>query len=64
MNLQLVRNNEQTFTVPIASLPFSFNVSVPLPDGGQDRWRAEIHDTSNDQIVGMTNHIFLVAASP
>jgi hypothetical protein len=65
MNLQLVRNNEQTFTVPVpATLPFSFSVDVPLPDGGTDRWRAELHDASTDQIASMTNHVFLASAQP
>ena len=65
MNLQLVRNNEQTFIVPVpATLPFSFSVDVPLPDGGTDRWRAELHDASSDQIASMTNHVFLASAQP
>ena len=64
MNLQLVRNNEQTVTVALPqALPFSYSVDVPLPDGGQDRWRAELHDAADDQIVCMTNHVFLNAAA-
>ena len=61
MNVQLVRNNEVTFTYNISGLPFSANVSVPLPEGGQDRWRAELHTVAGDVIVAMTNHVFLVA---
>jgi hypothetical protein len=59
LNLQLVRNNAVAFTVPVAALPFSFNATVPLPEGGTDRWRAELHDAAGDQIVSMTNHVFL-----
>ena len=60
--LALVRNNEQTFTIDVpggGSVPFAFNVSVPFPQGGVDRWRAELHDTGTNQIVALTNHIFL-----
>jgi hypothetical protein len=61
--LALVRNNEQTYKIDVPALPFAFNVSVPLPEDGVDRWRAELHDNESNQILSMTNHIFL-AISP
>ena len=63
--LQLVRNNEQTFTVPVPdALPFTFSVDVPLPDGGTDRWRAELHDAASGRLISMTNHVFLASSGP
>jgi hypothetical protein len=57
---QLVRNNEITFSDVIPSLPFSFNVTVPAPNGGIDRWRLEVHDQGTSKnLVVLTNHIFI-----
>lgn len=62
----LVRNNEQTFTANVtadgSAGPFVFSVTVPLPEGGTDRWRAEIHDAETGTMHAITNHIFLPAA--
>ena len=63
--LVLVRNNEATLSAAVGGGgPFSANWSVPLPDAGVDRWRAELHDASSDQIASMTNHVFLASAQP
>jgi hypothetical protein len=61
--LQLVRNNEVTFSVAIAALPFRFNATVPAPLAGTDRWRAEVHDAATLTPRTLTNHIFLPAAA-
>lgn len=63
----LVRNNEQTFTSPVPAVPgapFTFSVQVPVPVGGRDRWRAEVHDGSSGSpgvMHTITNHIFIPA---
>lgn len=59
--LALVRNNEQTFVANITGSPFSFNVTVPVPIAGVDRWRAEVHDAGDGTMHTISNHIFLPA---
>jgi hypothetical protein len=61
--LQLVRNNEVTFVANMTSDPFTFAVTVPLPEGGTDRWRAEVHDAATGALHTLTNHIFLPSSS-
>ena len=60
--LALVRNNERTYKVNIPAFPFAFNVTVPPPVGGVDRWRAELHDVGSGALAVLTNHIFLFSA--
>jgi hypothetical protein len=59
--LALVRNNEQTFAANITASPFRFNVTVPVPIAGVDRWRAEVHDAGDGTMHTISNHIFLPA---
>ncbi len=61
--LQLVRNNEVTFVANMTSDPFTFAVTVPLPQAGTDRWRAEVHDAATGVLHTLTNHIFLPSSS-
>lgn len=59
----LVRNNEQTFVANVTSDPFTFSVTVPQPQAGIDRWRAEVHDGATGVLHTITNHIFVPAYS-
>lgn len=55
----LVRNNEQWYRANITTAPFSYNVTVPVPVAGTDRWRAEVHESVTGLLHTLTNHIFL-----
>lgn len=61
--LALVRNNEQWFRANITSAPFTYNVTVPVPVAGTDRWRAEVHESLTGILHTLTNHIFLPSYS-
>ena len=67
LQLQLVRNNEVWYTqlvsLPPGGAPVNVTVSAQVPQGGTDRWRAEVHDAGTDGVLRtMTNHLFVVAA--
>lgn len=67
--LVLVRNNADTYSVPVPGVaPLSYNVTVPAPTAGTDRWRAEVRSGSwLGEAVQVrrviTNHLYVPAAT-
>lgn len=68
LQLQFVRNNAVWHTALVApspgGAPVTVRLTVPVPLGGTDRWRAELHDVdAKAAIRSLTNHVFVSAAA-